>query len=209
MKKKLFKQATTDVLRRTAVVGGYWATDGMYIIGYRDGAEVLIEYAQSHGGQDALFYPICFLYRHATELSLKNLVLDGLRVSEAMVRIGEMDQHHVDAMNTIAESVLSKHDLRNLLNLVVKILDPLTDERIPSSVVTTINQLNAIDAKGETFRYSTDKNRSRWLKKEEHVDFVQLHDDLSAVITHLFYGVGTWLEHRLEWAIEVEKTRRT
>jgi len=44
-------------------------------LGYRMGAEVLVEYARERGHEAFLFYPILFLYHHHIELMLKKLIL--------------------------------------------------------------------------------------------------------------------------------------
>jgi hypothetical protein len=194
-------------LRGALHFGGQWATDEMYVVGYRDAAEILIQHAQENGGQDALFYPVCFLYRHAIELTLKNLIAGAMQLAEVLVRLRDPEEIKATELKSFAKPVLGGHNLGDLLDVMTKVLAALTDQEIPEKVATTIIQLDEVDSTGQTFRYSTNRQRVRWLKNEEHVDFVRLHEDLDGAVSCLFFGVGSWLDQQIEWATEMEAAR--
>ena len=108
-----------------------------YIIGYKDAADILVEYIKTTGkGRDLLVYPIVFLYRQFIELQLKALIRDSCRL------LGKSDE---DILNIV---INCKHRIDFLWKQVRTLLEkkwPEGDKANLSTIEDYINQFCKID----------------------------------------------------------------
>ena len=86
-----------------------WSHDALelYTMGYKEAADNLVEQIVEGGIlQDALVYPICFLYRQYIELRLKELIKSGRRLLEEN---GMFPQHHkIEHLWELAVTIMNK-----------------------------------------------------------------------------------------------------
>lgn len=118
------------------------AHDG-YARGYRIGAEQLTRYViEENRNQDTLIYPIVFLWRHYTELRLKELLASSQSLLGYPI---EREKHH---------KILP---LWNKLRPLLKQIEPRGDKETLDAVGAIMSQLDAVDPDSITFRYPTNK----------------------------------------------------
>lgn len=84
-----FGPASRNQWQQNAVVGGLLSDEWAYARGYLDAADILVREALNKGPPDLLFYPICFPYRHAAEVILKELIRDIERLIRVLDEAGE------------------------------------------------------------------------------------------------------------------------
>lgn len=122
-----------------------------YQDGYRRAALHLAEYVCGEGrGQDDLVYPIVYLYRHYTELTLKSIISAAAFVVDYTMTKNDLD-------------TLGRHDLAKLWKLAKPMLDPACElsgeSPLPpddlEGIDSYIDQLHQHDPNGQRFRYST------------------------------------------------------
>ena len=205
----LFKTAPRSEWQYNIEAGGTGSSPYFYAWGYAHAASVLIEqFYMSESKIDKknglIFYPVCYLYRHALEIILKDLLLDLERFLHFLVLVGELN---VDKTCTIAktEQKLGKtHDLNWLLNRLTLKLGYVGDERLDSSVIEAVQFLHSEDPTGQRFRYSTTKSGqsggSPSFASTIHVDLRHIQSTLEPAIEYLRDGVGSWLEYQLSMA---------
>src|SRR6266576_3314330 len=87
--KRVFQPSSSDPWRRNAVIGGHFADSSNYEFTFAEAAKELGRIAVEKGLLDFYFYPMCFLFRHAFELTLKSLTLDAERFLSDLNDLGE------------------------------------------------------------------------------------------------------------------------
>jgi hypothetical protein len=124
---------------KTALVGNWFSSDlGFYAQGYFRGADTLVNETKrnpSNNPSNLLVYPICFLYRHFIEITLKGII-------DYYIRLG------YNVKNTI-----KIHNLEELLDIVIT----LTKEEkslIPENLQKIIRDFNKFDPNSQGFRYT-------------------------------------------------------
>ncbi len=142
-----------------------------YAIGYQHAANLIIDSLDNYAGHpDLLFFPLAFLYRHATELVLKNIITIGISLAGG--------QHEV----------ITGHDLGYLWQRAREYLlehPDGSDGNYFDSIDSSINRLHRIDPRSETFRYVIDKNRNITLPDDEWIDLDKLKNDMDDLINKL------------------------
>lgn len=206
MTQKIFRPSTSDPWRLNAVVGGSFAEAGNYEFTFAEAAKELGTRAIDTGLLDFYFYPMCFLYRHAFELTLKSLTLDAERFLEVLARLGQSNvPTDVDALSLELRTGPKAHSLQWLLNRLEPRLAAIPDcGPIPAGVRAVIVELHNLDPQGETFRYSIDRSGKQTLKHQTLVDVQRVRDQLSEAHGWLYGGLGTWLDEQHSLALEIE-----
>lgn len=173
-----------------------WSHDewDLYAQGYKLAADVLVQHVVAEQtDQDALVYPIAFLYRQYLELSLKELIRLGSQL------LGTPDDlpHH--------------HDLRELWRECRRIMEQVWP-RGPSddldAVEERINEFTSTDPASTGFRYPTDKSGSASLPELRHVNLRNLSDVMAGVHS-LLDGAITGISEYLDAKREMEEDLRT
>lgn len=133
-----------------ACLNWYHDPTEMYIIGYKEAADSLVDsIANRKGSADSLIFPIVFLYRHYVEIRIKSLLHDGSRL---------LDREHKQK---------SEHQLSKLWPKVRSILDELwpNDEVGDFKAMDSlIAQFEEVDPRSTTFRYPKDFEGNNSLK---------------------------------------------
>lgn len=71
-----FSDSPEFLWNKNATVGGTFTRDYSYSIGYQEASDLLVKNVlELHKRKrNSLFYPICFIYRHFIERTLKELI---------------------------------------------------------------------------------------------------------------------------------------
>jgi len=191
----IFRPSTSDPWRKNAVIGAHFAEAANYEITFSEAAKQLGDTAIETGLLDFYFYPMCFLFRHAFELTLKSLTLDAERF---LVTLNELGETNVAVNLAGLEERLRTHRRAHSLEWLLQHLEDRlrqipSCEAIPRNVRSAVLELHGIDPDGATFRYSIDRQGKRTLPTHALVDVQRVRDELGEVHELLFYGLGTWL----------------
>lgn len=192
----LFQPAPREEAIQNAVVGGEWASRYPYIHGYYLAARELVKSALGDEPQDALFYPICFNYRHYVELHLKGLIRSLERFYQKLDEY-EQSRRKVEELD---DDDLQEHSIHVLLNLFEERLEAVSEEPLDSDVRSTIMELHRTDdPRGQTFRYhrlsSKDGMGEASISEAKHVDLANLAEQMEEVHKHLV-GIDSWIDYQ-------------
>lgn len=205
----LFKTAPRSEWQYNIEAGGTGSSPYFYAWGYAHAASVLIEqFYMSESNVDKknglIFYPVCYLYRHALEIILKDLLLDLERFLHFLVLVGDLDIDKTCTIAKLEEKLGKTHDLNQLLTRLAQKLGCVGDERLDPSVIEAVQLLHSEDPTGQRFRYSATKSDqlggSPSFASTIHVDLRHIQSTLNPAIEYLRDGVGSWLEHQLSMA---------
>jgi hypothetical protein len=154
------------------------------IIGYREAADLIFRrLVEDRGGCDTLVYPLVFLWRHAIELQLKNIVDRG--------------QILLDEEATYPKH----HGLREVWKMAVKVIEELHEEDNGEidNVTRVIEELCALDPDSAGFRYhQTKKGQPTLATVPEHLHLGSINDALAGVSSYLDC-VETVLEQAIDY----------
>jgi hypothetical protein len=146
-----------------------------YIIGYKDAADILVEYIKTTGkslDRDLLAFPIVFLYRQYVELQLKMLIRDSYRLlgksEDDILKIIINCKHRID--------LLWKH-FRTLSEKEW----PEVDKSTLSAIEDFINQFCKIDPISIEFRYPIRKNGTDTLDNLDIFNINHLSDIVKSI----------------------------
>jgi len=138
---------------------------------------------------DVFFFPVVYLYRHAIELSLKGLVIDGVSL-----RILENGKELQD--------ILASHNLHKLwgkVRLVLKTVWPDADDADLDAVEKIILEFHQADRTGQRLRYSKDKHgKSHVDTLPDRVDLVELRRVMEGLFNFLG-GCSAGLDEAKNW----------
>lgn len=178
---KLFIEA--DDWWMNACLNWYHDPTEIYIIGYKEAADSLVEsIANRKGSADSLIFPIVFLYRHYIEIRLKSLLQDGCRL---------LDREYKQK---------SEHQLSKLWPKVRTILNELwpdEDGEDLKAIDSLITQFEEVDPRSTTFRYPKDFYGNNSLNLEiPRVNLRNLAEVVDAMSTILEGSAGAISEYQ-------------
>jgi hypothetical protein len=192
---RIFRPSSAHPWRLNAVVGGPFAEAGNFEFTFAEAAKHLGDEAIRTGLLDFFFYPMCFLFRHAFELTLKSLIVDAERLLMTLNTLGETsaptDLKKLEERLRTDERAHSLHWLLNQLEPRLALIPGC--EPVPAEIRAAIIELHNIDPHGVTFRYSIDRKGKPTLEKYELVDVRRVRDSLGEAHELLYYGLGSWL----------------
>lgn len=148
-KSRLFRAGTGRQHFATNACLNYMDTSFPYIRGYQEAADALVDLVErTHRHQDALVFPIIYLFRHHLELLLKAIITK-------MVCVLDLD--------TPSTAELTRtHDLGKLWQWATPLIKELGD---PSSIRAELKDGNSVfaefqrfDKKAEVFRFAESKS---------------------------------------------------
>lgn len=198
---RIFGPADDSGWHRHAQAGGDVSTY-VYAWGYREAADELVELAVAKRMGDVYFFPICFLYRHSMEVTLKDLVEQADRFIRAAVRLGWCSPDALRDEAKVKEKLEKTHSLLSLFQDLTARLALVSDETMPEAVVAAVRELHSLDADGQTFRYAWRKDGSASLPDTATYDLGRIRSEVGRAIEFLAYGVGGWLDAALKNAAE-------
>jgi len=138
---------------------------------------------------DIFFFPVVYLYRHAIELCLKRLVVDGVELG----LLGEDDA---------LKNILSEHNLHKLWNkvrFVLKSVWPNGDDTDLKAAERMIIEFHQADESGQRLRYSQDKDgKSHADTLPSPIDLARLRESMRGLFT-FFDGCSAGLAEAKNW----------
>jgi hypothetical protein len=150
-----------------------------YAYGYKQALKILIEKCENSGSQFALkdlVFPIFFLYRHLTELLLKEILhayYDFKFIKRKVPDIHDLNLLWLDAKPIILEIFFDEQAgflLKNRTNFAKTDIRKLNQQ---------IKKLNTLDNKSFAFRYPVDKKGKQSIKEDivEPLDVFKIHTE--------------------------------
>lgn len=168
-----------------------------YIKAYKESAIYLYEMIckDSKLNKD-LFIPMCYLYRNAVELSLKQILFEesSFGLDEALKQMNKK-KHRVVGLWNLIKSEIEEH------------ANPPEGDTILIDVEKYIVQLNNIDGTADKFRYPTDKNLNLYFKHGKEVDVDNVNDFFEQLLTFLS-SVDSMMSAHNEIKAEIEAEYR-
>lgn len=156
---------------RVARIDGFSRSNLGYAIGYQHAANLIIDSLDNYFGHpDLLFFPLAFLYRHATELVLKDIIYLGIALSGSEHEV--VTGHNLGHLWQRAREYLLEHP-------------DGSDGSYFDSIDSSVKRLHSIDPRSETFRYVIDKGRNITLPHDEWIDLDRLKSDMDDLISKL------------------------
>jgi hypothetical protein len=160
-----------------------------YKAGFRKAALQLTErMCEQPVDQDSMVYPIVYLYRHHVELVLKDIFRAASDLLNLTISGGQTKR-------------LGQHDLAQLWSMIRPMLDPVCDiagaDKLPKADLDGIDaymqQLNARDPKGESFRYGRSRDSTRTLSEDlVHINIRSFAIHMEKLADYL-EGLDHWL----------------
>jgi hypothetical protein len=141
-----------------------WSDDPLelYAIGYKEAADILVKQVMETAfHQDALVYPICFLYRQYIELRLKEIIQSGRKLLDEK---GSFPKHHKiqTLFATVKEVIKGVFQNEKEPNL-----------SLPEHVISEFSKL---DPDSSSFRYPTDKSGMSLISAISHINMRHLYE---------------------------------
>ncbi len=162
-----------------------------YLMGYKDSADVLVDYALSSKDirtLDTFIYPIVFLYRQFIELSLKSIILESLNYTQL-------------EKQKIIENY--KHDLIKLWEKVKKLFsdyrigDTTEDIEFVNRIQSYIYEFSKNDRYSFDYRYPFDLKVEKIRNENERISLPNLKDKMNE-LSGFFEGSKAMLEKSYE-----------
>jgi hypothetical protein len=190
-----------DDWRRDTVVGIHEDRIS-YIVRYQSAANALVELALAERLQDLYFLPICYLYRHAIELSLKDLIDQTDRLICLLVKCGSIEREACRKIAPVEKKLSRTHDLKVLLEELIERFGLIQGEPFSSDVRAAVEEINAFDSSGQKFRYPKLKQGELSFRDQQHYDLRHLRDAMSGVLRY-FDGMGAWIDQQQMNAVDL------
>ncbi len=172
-----------------------WLRDGwdIYARGYKEAADILVcHVAEQARGQDALVYPVVFLYRQYLELALKDLIRAARKLQE------------------IEDPVPMNHKIADLWSVLQQLLSKIA----PGDSVEELHQVGRlitefarVDPTSMAFRYPEDREGNPSLPGIDRIN-LRVVREVIAKVAVMLDGVGAqlsvWMDYRAEEAAAYE-----
>lgn len=168
-----------------------------YVKAYMDTPQVLYEKIISSEPKikenfDELFLPMCYLFRNATELLLKQIMFE------------ESSYGYQKALNKINKK---KHKIEGLWNLIVNDIKEHANtnesDKTCEIAFEYIRQINDIDAKADKFRYPMDNKLKVYFLNGVYLDIENVYSFFMEILKFLD-SVETMMSIQNEWKSEME-----
>jgi hypothetical protein len=172
-----------------------WHESDAYATGYRRAGEILVAHVvDSSRDQDTLLFPIVFVYRHALELLMKEIISSGRMLLDERSPAEPLD-----------------HNLDRLLSTAITIIDRIwPDDEHPSELDLTkqvISELTQHDRTSEVFRYPKTKKNKLYLTQIQLVNLRHFGEQLKTCCDFLD-GVVSGIHDHLDMKYEAMRYQR-
>lgn len=162
-----------------------------YTEGYRRAADILIGHIDESGrDQDFLVYPILFLYRHHTELLIKQIIGLALQLAD------EPDKYQYKKDN---------HNLNTLWPLAQKLILEVDESYRLSHfkiVKEVVKELHQADERATDFRYARRNDGTRSLEGIHYIN-TRLFGEKMGAASDLLNGIDNGLRYQLDCKAEL------
>jgi hypothetical protein len=152
---------------------------GIFAKGYTNAAKVLTErIVEQTGRSDANAYPIIFLYRHAFELHLKNVIYKAFEI-ESLWQIEERNSRLYNTHDLI--------DLAKIVNKLIENLYPNDPFLIPlgEKITQTAKEFHDIDPNSFAYRYPIDREGNDSTQRNQIVNLESIYKWMSKLLDDL------------------------
>jgi hypothetical protein len=152
---------------------------GAFANGYHEAANILAKtFLSKPGFRDYEGYPIIFLYRHAFELNLKNIIYWSERLCS------------FKNIEILTKKLYNNHNLSQLADISTKLLLKLFsyDKAIPNlsnEIVTKAKEFEEIDPTSYSYRYPMDTKGNYSTKKHQIVNIFSVAKNMDELLTNL------------------------
>lgn len=163
-----------------------------YVRAYTESAEYLYNMICINNKlKDTLFIPMCYLYRNAVELSLKQILFEecSFTLDEALSHIHKK-KHKVVGLWNLIKTEIKEHANASREDMTIL------------NVENYIAQLNNIDGTSDKFRYPTDKHLNLHFKKAKRYDVDNINDFFGQLLSFLS-AVDSMMSVHNEWKSEI------
>ncbi len=169
-----------------------------YVRAYVESAEYLYKMiCKDSKLKETLFIAMCYLYRNAVELSLKQILFEecSFELDEALMYMNK-----------------KKHKVVGLWNLIKIEIEEHANAPEGDTTLTNVEnyiiQLNNIDGTSDKFRYPTDKNLNLHFKDSKEVDVDNVNDFFGQLLSFLS-AVDLMMSEHNELKAEIEAEYRS
>ncbi len=194
---KLFFQSPEFLRNVNATVGDSFIHDYSYAVAYWSAGDILVNNALEgeKDKRDSLFYPICFMYRHFIELTLKQLII----YAEEFYEKTEILSYEVRKYTKPKKQLEATHSLENLVNRLIDVLICVSEEHFDDEIKKTILEFHSIDPVGQTFRYPTNRKHEKSFSQVQNFNIATIKAEINKVAEY-FMGIDAYLEHYMTMA---------
>lgn len=171
-----------------------------YVIAYTNSAKYLYELISNDDNlKDGLFIPMCYLYRNAVEIALKEILFEecSFELQEAL-KLMNNKKHKVLGLWNLIKDEIKKH------------ANPPKGDKTSENASKYIHQLNSIDGGGDIFRYPFSKGLNIYFKKKRKFDvdnvnnfFEELLSFFSTINGMMSKNNEIMAEIKAEWEAEM------
>jgi hypothetical protein len=150
---------------------------GIYAKGYRKAAKSLSDkFLLQSGFTDYEGYPIVFLYRHAFELNLKNIIYSGNRLlsfkNREVLNDGKLYiVHFLDKLAKLCTEILS-----------VLFKNDLGLENVIKNIILIADEYTALDNNSFSYRYPIDIKGNYSTKKHQIINITSLTNSMENLL---------------------------
>lgn len=203
MSDRLFTPASREDWHKNAVVGGFYSEPYVLMEGYYEAANILISSALGDGksARDLtfLFHPICFLYRHYIELSLKYLIPKSELLYAILDEIGYtkgiLQEYRKDKLTSV-------HRLKTLLDWLRERIKSTLGKPLPRGLIEVIEQFDGMDPDGQNFRYSLRTDGQQGMPQQFGADIGVIQRQMESAHS-ILSGLNDWLEEEIRLSGEL------
>jgi hypothetical protein len=153
---------------------------GLFANGYANAAATLADnlLAREYRFRDYDAYPVVFLYRHAFELSLKNIIIKSAFLKS------------VKDINVSYSKIYKEHNLLKLARPTAQILRRLFSrdnelEQVTQNILTIADEFEKIDPESHAYRYPTDVNGKWSTLPNQYMSLKAFHATMSQLLGKL------------------------
>lgn len=152
---------------------------GSFATGYYQAAKKLAEdFLSESGHRDYEGYPIVFLYRHALELNLKNIIYHAIRLCS------------FKEIEVIYNKLYNTHDLTLLFELSIELLHKLLPEdfgikKVCENIQKTSSEFNEIDPTSYSYRYPINQKGQYSTKHHQVVNISSIYVNMNKLLDDL------------------------
>ncbi|MCT4507516.1 MAG: hypothetical protein N4A48_01935 [Tepidibacter sp.] len=146
-----------------------------YVKAYTNSAKYLYELISNDDTlKDFLFIPMCYLYRNAVEISLKETLFEecSFELQEAL-KLMNKKKHKVLGLWNLIKDEIEEH------------ANPPKGDKTAENAFKYIHQLNSIDGGADLFRYPFSKNLNVYFKKKHKFDVDNVNDFFEELLSFL------------------------
>lgn len=185
-----------------SVVGYKYSSEKYYpyVKAYTDSAKYLYELISKDDTlKDYLFIPMCYLYRNAVEISLKETLFEECSFElQKALKLMNKKKHKVLGLWNLIKNEIEEH------------ANPPEGDKTAENVFKYIHQLNSIDGGADLFRYPFGKSLNIYYKRKRKFDIDNVNNFFEELLSFLSGINGMMADHnqimadiKAEWEAEM------